>query len=67
MRAGIPQVVAQQLTGHLTASVFKRYAIIDESMLQEAGEKLSDLYDSESFRRSTHRVLKERNAQGSRA
>jgi integrase len=67
VRAGIPQVVAQQLTGHLTASVFKRYAIVDESMLQEAGEKLSDLYDSESFRRSTHRDSKQRNAQCSRA
>jgi integrase len=67
VRAGIPQVVAQQLTGHLTASIFKRYAIVDESMLQEAGEKLSDFYFAESFRRSTHRDLKERNAQGSRA
>jgi integrase len=61
VRAGIPQLVAMQLTGHLTASVFKRYAIIDRSMLEEAGEKLSELYGSDSFRRSATRDLEKRN------
>ena len=29
------------LTGHRTREVFKRYAIVDEGMLSEAGEKLA--------------------------
>jgi integrase len=41
VRAGVPEVVAMKLTGHLTPSVFKRYAIVDEGMLQEAGQKLA--------------------------
>jgi integrase len=45
VRAGVPEPVAMKLTGHLTASVFKRYAIVDESMLREGAEKLSALYD----------------------
>ena len=32
-----------KLTGHLTPSVFKRYAIVDEAMLLEGVEKLSQL------------------------
>jgi site-specific recombinase XerD len=56
VRAGIAQVVAQQLTGHMTASIFKRYAIVDETLLTEAGDRLSEL-----FRRSTLGVIKQRN------
>jgi integrase len=41
VRAGVPQPVAMQLTGHLTASVFRRYAIVDEQMLTEGAAKLS--------------------------
>jgi hypothetical protein len=31
-----------ELTGHLTASIFQRYAIVDETMLVEAAAKLSN-------------------------
>jgi integrase len=43
IRAGVAQAVAMKLTGHKTASVFMRYAIADDAVLREAGEKLSGL------------------------
>ncbi len=44
VRAGVPEAVAMRLIGHLTPSIFKRYAIVDEAMLIEGAEKLSGLY-----------------------
>jgi hypothetical protein len=41
IRAGIPETTAMAMTGHRTREVFKRYAIVDEQMLQEAGAKLA--------------------------
>ena len=40
-RAGVPRSAALKLVGHKTESIYRRYAITDEAMLQEAGAKLS--------------------------
>ncbi len=38
--------VAMKLTGHLTESIYRRYAITDEAMLREGVEKLSKLHEA---------------------
>jgi integrase len=52
-RAGVSQSAAMKLTGHLTAEVYRRYAIVDEDMLKEGVEKLAILHRIESPRRSS--------------
>lgn len=44
IRATVSEHEAMQLTGHKTRSIFARYAIVDEGMLQDAGERLAALH-----------------------
>jgi integrase len=39
-RAGVPQSVAMAMVGHKTVSIYRRYSIVDESMLRDAADKL---------------------------
>jgi integrase len=41
VRAGIPQSVAMQMTGHKTASVFARYNITSDADLRDAAQKMN--------------------------
>ena len=48
-RAGISRSAGMALTGHLTASIYSRYSIVDSAMLEEAVEKLaSQMSDQKS-------------------
>ena len=40
IKAGIPEVVAMQISSHKTNSMFKRYAIIDHRMMQSAFQQM---------------------------
>jgi integrase len=58
-RAGVPRSAAMKMTGHLTETVYRRYAIVDEAMMREASEKLAALHEADIGKRtgSSPRVL----------
>jgi len=47
-RAGVPRSAAMAITGHKTETVYRRYAIVDESMMREAAEKLAKLHHADT-------------------
>src|ERR1700688_3637742 len=55
-RAGVPRSAAMRMTGHKTEAVYRRYAITDSAMLQEAASKLAILHALEEKRPSTDKV-----------
>ena len=38
--AGVPRTAAMKMVGHKTEAIYRRYAIVDEAMMQSAAEKL---------------------------
>ena len=56
-RAGVSRSAAMKLTGHKTEAVFRRYAITDSAMLQEAAAKLSALHAAETNSKSPVKVV----------
>lgn len=48
VRAGVPERVAMQITGHKTRSVFERYNIVSGKDVAEAGRKLEAFHAAEN-------------------
>jgi integrase len=42
--AGVPRSTAMKMVGHKTQSIYNRYAIVDEGMLQDGATKLAALH-----------------------
>jgi hypothetical protein len=47
LRAGVPDAVAMEITGHKTRSMYRRYRIVDERDLREATERLQSQLENQ--------------------
>jgi integrase len=48
-RAGVPRSTAMKMVGHKTESIYRRYAIVDETMLKEGAAKLQALHETQAL------------------
>jgi len=51
VRAGVPERVAMQMTGHKTRAVFERYNIVSPVDLRDAGRRLDRAEKAASYHR----------------
>jgi integrase len=47
IRAGVAEPIAMKMTGHLTPSIFKRYGIVDATLLTEGSETLDAYHEAQ--------------------
>ena len=53
---GVSRSAAMKLTGYNTEAIYRRYAIVDATILQEAVDKLAALHAAQANNRSSIRV-----------
>ena len=58
-RAGVQEQIAMRITGHKTASMYRRYRIVDERDLREATESLEVYLKSQHQNRTVRPIQKE--------
>ncbi|HJZ70902.1 MAG TPA: tyrosine-type recombinase/integrase [Vicinamibacterales bacterium] len=56
--AGVPRAAAMKMVGHKTESIYRRYAIVDEAMMQDAAERLSALHKQHARVKPTRKLVR---------
>ncbi|HVB80023.1 MAG TPA: site-specific integrase [Candidatus Binataceae bacterium] len=56
-RAGVPRSAAMAMVGHKTESIYRRYAIADESMLKDGAAKLATLHGVDASKPKARKVV----------